>query len=65
LILDITHKKESEIDQMTFSEFENKYEISAIISNYKRGEKLELMTEKDKDARIRRKIKKFQQKGLL
>lgn len=50
---------------MTFSEFETSYEISAIVANYKRGEKLEMMTAKDKDARMRDKIKKFRQKGLL
>jgi len=65
LILDITHKQESEIDQLSFREFEDKYEISTIVTNYKRGDKLELMTSKDKDARIRDKIKKFKAKGLL
>lgn len=50
---------------MVFKEFDEFAEISAIIGNYLRGDKLETMTQRDKDEFSLSRIKLFREKGLL
>jgi len=65
LVQNITHKKESEIDKMVFKEFDELAEISAIIGNYLRGDKLETMTQRDKDQLYTERIERFKKAGVL
>lgn len=61
----ITHKQECEIDKMVFKEFDELAEISAIIGNYLRGDKLETMTQRDKDQLYTERIARFKKAGVL
>ena len=50
---------------MTFKEFDELAEISSIIANYLRGDKLETLTAKGRDKLQSDRIKRFKKMGLL
>jgi hypothetical protein len=50
---------------MVFKEFDELAEISAIIGNYLRGDKLETMTQRDKDQLFADRIARFKKAGVL
>ena len=50
---------------MTFREFDELAEISTIIGNYLRGDKLETLTAKGRDQLQTDRIKRFKEMGLL
>lgn len=50
---------------MRFKEFDELAEISSIIGNYLRGDKLETQTKAGRDKETSNRIKRFKEKGLL
>lgn len=50
---------------MVFHEFDELAEISTIIANYLRGEKLETLTTKGREKLQAKRIKRFKEMGLL
>ncbi len=50
---------------MVFKEFDELAEIAAIIGNYLRGDKLETMTQRDKDQLFSDRIARFKKAGVL
>lgn len=50
---------------MTLPEFNSMFEIAVLVANYLRGDKLDMMTYKDKEIRLSNQIRRFREKGLL
>lgn len=50
---------------MIFKEFDELAEVSAIIGNYLRGDKLETMTQKDKEQLFSDRVARFKKAGVL
>jgi len=50
---------------MLATEFYKNFELSLIVSHYERGGELQLQTADEIQDRIKQKIKKFKEKGLL
>jgi len=65
LICNITGIAGDDIDKMVFKEFDELAEISTIVANYLRGDKLETLTIKGREKLESERIKRFKKMGLL